>query len=54
MIVKVTTDHVFAIRLNNLFVIRVGCRPERILPNGRRIKKGILQERADAKARADI
>jgi len=52
--VKDTKDHVFATRLSNLFVIGVGNRPETTLPKGRGIKKGILQERADAEARGDL
>jgi len=52
--VKDTKDNVFATRLANAFVIGLGNKPETTLPKGRGIKKGILQERADAEARGDL
>jgi len=49
-----TKGHSFATRLNNVFVIGQGNHPQVTLPKGRGIKKGILQERAEAEARGEL
>jgi small subunit ribosomal protein S4e len=52
--IKDSKGHVFATRLQNVFVIGSGSTPIVSLPKGRGIKKDILEERADAEAAGRI
>uniref|UniRef100_A0A7S2HY22 40S ribosomal protein S4 n=1 Tax=Helicotheca tamesis TaxID=374047 RepID=A0A7S2HY22_9STRA len=52
--VKDTKGHTFSTRLQNVFVIGSGNHPQVTLAKGRGIKKTIIQEREEAKARGDI
>lgn len=52
--IKDTKGNTFATRLANVFIIGSGNHPQVTLPKGRGIKKGILQERAEAEARGDL
>jgi small subunit ribosomal protein S4e len=52
--VKDAKGHLFATRLQNVFVIGTGTTPTVTLPKGRGIKKTILEERADAEAAGRI
>lgn len=52
--VKDSKGHSFCTRLQNVFAIGTGEKPQCTLPKGRGIKKSILQERAEAEARGDL
>lgn len=52
--VKDSKGHLFATRLQNVFVIGSGNTPQVTLPKGRGIKKTILEERAEAEAAGRI
>jgi small subunit ribosomal protein S4e len=52
--IKDSKGHSFATRLQNVFVIGSGQKPEVSLPKGRGIKKTIIEERSDAEAAGRI
>jgi len=52
--IKDTKGHTFSTRLGNVFVIGSGNHPQITLAKGRGIKKTIMQERDEAKARGEL
>lgn len=52
--IKDSKGHTFSTRMQNVFVIGSGQKPQCSLPKGRGIKKTILQERAEAEARGEL